>query len=174
MGIDYQTKGAKVPAVKDFRQRANKLSGGLNTEQLQTGVKSYNTKAETNGYKPLQCVRVTAATSWKDQIAEPLKKKRWICLWINYGWVNDNVPRLSGDKAFRGTHCVGLLGIRDDDTVGWQIKVFDPLYDGRRAGIPKGPQWWSTTDLKKAAAAVTGAKEGRCGIQPPSSKADPA
>ena len=35
--------------------------------------------------------------------------------------------------------------------------VSDPLADGRRAGIPKGPQWWPGSLLKAAAAAWTGA-----------------
>jgi len=38
--------------------------------------------------------------------------------------------------------------------------VYDPLADGRRAGIPKGPQWWPASLLQRAAEAYPGTNAG--------------
>lgn len=38
--------------------------------------------------------------------------------------------------------------------------VYDPLADGRRAGIPRGPQWWPGDLLRRAAEAYPGTNPG--------------
>lgn len=38
--------------------------------------------------------------------------------------------------------------------------IYDPLADGRRSGIPKGPQWWPATLLAKAMMAYPGTDSG--------------
>ena len=148
MGIDWATDGAKVPNVADFRRRAGTVGDKPNTTAtLQKGVQSYDTAAETNGYKPLKATRkLQAPHSELDSLAGA---GRWLTLSIDYGVVNDRRPDLSGDRAFRGGHSVGLLGRRVfNGTV--EYKIWDPLADGRRDGIPKGPKWWPRTLVQKA------------------------
>jgi len=38
--------------------------------------------------------------------------------------------------------------------------VYDPMADGRRRGIPKGPQWWPASLLQRAAYAMPGTPTG--------------
>src|SRR4030095_15055450 len=57
MGIDYATSGNLIIRVADFRKRAGKQTGGLNTAQLEQGVESYDTPSETNRYRSLRAKR---------------------------------------------------------------------------------------------------------------------
>lgn len=62
-----------------------------------------------------------------------------------------------GDKNFTGGHSVYVNERRTSDG---KYLVYDPLADGRRSGIPKGPQWWSATELQKAMYAYPGTNTG--------------
>lgn len=72
---------------------------------------------------------------------------------IDYSKVPQN---LKGDPLFNGLHSVFIAGIRERAEVT-EIKVFDPLNDGRRPGIPgPGAIWYPKLVLRKAAGAVVG------------------
>jgi hypothetical protein len=58
--------------------------------------------------------------------------------------------------GFRGGHSVYVNERRGDG----RYLVYDPLADGRRAGIAKGPQWWPGTLLQQAMFAYPGTKSG--------------
>lgn len=64
-----------------------------------------------------------------------LKAGRYLHVAIDYGRLNDLMPRLSGSSTYRGGHAIGLLGHERD----WAL-LYDPLHDGRRKGIPRGIQ----------------------------------
>jgi hypothetical protein len=168
MGIDYSTRGQVKPTVKDFRKRAGKTTGGLNTAQMEAGVESFNTPAETMGYTNLRCTRHSDG-KWND-IIEALRANQWVACWINYAWINKNYPQYSGDPGYMGTHCVGALCIRQvtgkDGKRSQQVRVWDPTYDGRRNGIPRGPLWWPLHVLRRACAAAKDVNEFRGGIIP--------
>jgi hypothetical protein len=59
--------------------------------------------------------------------------------------------------TFRGNHGIYVNERRASDGA---FLVYDPLADGRRAGIPKGPQWWPASLLKAAAYAMPGTAAG--------------
>jgi len=65
------------------------------------------------------------------------------------------VPQsLKGDPLFNGLHSVFLAAVRER-AGQTEVKVFDPLNDGRRPGIPgPGPIWYPKVALRNAAAAV--------------------
>jgi hypothetical protein len=67
------------------------------------------------------------------------------------------VPRsLRGDPLFNGLHAVFLAGITTKNGVV-RVKVYDPLCDGRRPGIPgPGPVWWTLSILREAAQGYSG------------------
>jgi len=67
------------------------------------------------------------------------------------------VPQsLKGDPLFNGLHSVFLAAVRER-AGQTEVKVFDPLNDGRRPGIPgPGPIWYPKVALRNAAAAVVG------------------
>ena len=58
---------------------------------------------------------------------------------------------LSGSPGFYGNHSVPMFGTRTLPSGAIEWLDADPLYDGRRAGIPKGPKWVSRLTLIKAA-----------------------
>lgn len=162
MGIDYATSGSLIIRVADFRKRAGKQTGGLNTAQLEQGVESYDTRTETHGYEDLRCKRLVEG-DWQQDAVPAIQSGEWLCAWINYAWLNRNHPELSGDPNFEGTHCIGVLGYRFKDGVH-QNRIWDPLCDGRREGIWRGPRWWKQWVLKAACAATKDVGEFRGGI----------
>lgn len=161
MGIDYATSGSLIIKVADFRKRAGKQTGGLNTAQLEQGVESYDTPTETNRYRDLRCKRFVEG-EWTE-ITDFIRQGEYVCAWINYGWLNRQYPELSGDPKFTGTHCIGVLGYRFKDGQH-QARIWDPLCDGRREGIWRGPRWWKQWVLKQACAATEDVGEFRGAI----------
>jgi len=65
--------------------------------------------------------------------------------------------RLDGSPGFTGNHAIYVNERRASDGA---YLVYDPLADGRRPGIPKGPQWWPASLLKAAAYAMPGTASG--------------
>lgn len=58
---------------------------------------------------------------------------------------------MSGSPGFYGSHSSPMFGTRELPSGEVQWLDADPLYDGRRAGIPKGPQWIRRSVIVKAA-----------------------
>jgi hypothetical protein len=140
MGVDWQTDGAKVPEIADFRKRAGTVGAKPNTTAtLQKGVLSYDTPKETNGFKPLQAKR--ALQRPHAELEELARAARWVTLSIMYSTINQRRPDLSSDRHFNGGHSVGMLG-RRESTGKVEYLIFDPLADGRKEGYPRGPKWW--------------------------------
>ena len=67
---------------------------------------------------------------------------------ISYGPIAD--AGMSGSPGFRGNHSLDLFGIRELPNGSNQYLDADPLYDGRRPGIPKGPKWISASTIRHA------------------------
>jgi len=65
--------------------------------------------------------------------------------------------KFDASPGFYGNHGVYVNERRASDGA---YLVYDPLADGRRAGIPKGPQWWPASLLKAAAYAMPGTASG--------------
>jgi len=65
--------------------------------------------------------------------------------------------RFDGSPGFTGNHGIFVNERRATDGA---YLVYDPLADGRRAGIPRGPQWWPGSLLKAAAYAYPGTNIG--------------
>jgi len=61
--------------------------------------------------------------------------------------------RFDASPGFTGGHAIYVNERRSSDGA---FLVYDPLADGRRTGIPKGPQWWPGALLKAAAGSWTG------------------
>lgn len=69
--------------------------------------------------------------------------------------------RFDASPGFTGGHAVYVNERRASDGA---FLVSDPLADGRRAGIPEGPQWWSAALLKAACGAWTGSGLVDCSL----------
>ena len=160
-GVDWATKGAKVPAVSDFRKRARNASTGLNTEEAHRGLRSYDTPAELGGFSDIVAHRYLRQP--KAELRERVKAGRFVVLWMSYAVLNDTRPNLSGDPRFRGAHAIGVLGQRvREGTVEW--RVWDSLADGRRKGIAEGPDWWPRWLVEATAAGFTKSADTWTGV----------
>ena len=81
-----------------------------------------------------------------ESVKKAVARGAFVQLAIDYGKFNDMQKRKTGDPNFRGGHSVGVMGERKKNgVVEWLM--FDPLDDGRRSGIPKGPRWVKRGDL---------------------------
>lgn len=73
------------------------------------------------------------------EIGHALRKGKAVLVGIDYGRLNDRQPWLSGSKDFRKGHAILLRGWKWHKNRAWTL-LYDPLHDGRRAGIPRGIQ----------------------------------
>lgn len=71
----------------------------------------------------------------KQDALDRLKAGYAVDLLVGYGPIDDY---RSGSPGFRGNHRIVLMG---RNTTSRTLLVADPLYDGRRTGIPQGQQW---------------------------------
>jgi hypothetical protein len=85
-------------------------------------------------------------------VVEHLRRGSAVIVGIDYGRLNDLMPRLSGSTTFRGGHYVVLWGYEAQGGVAW-TRLGDPLHDGRRPGIPRG--WQTVRVLRYLRAAET-------------------
>jgi hypothetical protein len=84
-------------------------------------------------YAPGATVAYTTSTT---VVWQGLALGAYVICAVDYGWVNDNLPAISGDHAFRDDHALGLFGrepVRKRTYTEWH----DSLGDNRRANIPK-------------------------------------
>jgi hypothetical protein len=65
--------------------------------------------------------------------------------------------KYAGSTVFNGPHAIYVNERRATDGA---YLVYDPLADGRRPGIAKGPQWWPGILLRRAAEAMPGTATG--------------
>lgn len=156
MAIDWATSGLRVPTVKRLRERMGTPSGGTNPSDWEQAITSYDTPIELGGdIKPLKCERFSGDGDWSKFVAH-LKNGHGAALAVQYGTYTDLMPTKSGSSAFRGNHAIFFLGTREKRG-DLQFLAWDPLLDGRRVGIPKGPVWVDAYKVKRAANDVSGA-----------------
>jgi len=65
--------------------------------------------------------------------------------------------KYDASPGFTGGHGIYVNERRASDGAYY---VYDPLADGRRKGIPKGPQWWPASLLQRAAETYPGTRSG--------------
>ena len=152
MGIDYQSKGKKVPTISTIRQKMGRPGA------QQTNI--YNARDCVDGMpvpgrKPLRYF----IKSRVGDVTAAVKGGKYVQLCIDYGKFNDLMGK-TGDPNFRGGHSVGVLGQRTKNGVV-QWLLFDPLDDNRRSNIPQGPRWVPKWKLVRALEKFGGGK-GRC------------
>jgi len=168
MAIDFATKGKTVPTVTALRSRMGVKAGSTTTADQQRGAQSYNTPEETGGRKPIKFNR-HVGVPFSTFVPALKNGSVAVVLSLSYKVVNNKKPGLSGDPNFMGSHSVMFLGSRQTASGGTEVKAWDSLYDGRRASIPKGPQWWPlwlVEDACAAFAAAAGAGKATGGIVP--------
>jgi hypothetical protein len=127
------------PTGASVRLATGDTSGGMTPSQT--------TSATKRVYGIPNDVRIV---DWSE-VTEWLRKGGSCVVLIGYRPISD--AGKSGSPGFVGNHSVEFSGIRGTGS-DIQFLDADPLYDGRRSGIPKGPQWISVALAKKAAGAL--------------------
>lgn len=157
--VNFATQGARKPTPSQMRKRAGKPSGpgkATNTLNQKTAIESFDGKGEhdgnsdsTGGRMPLRYFR-KLQEPWSTA-QEALDAGKVVNVQIDYDVINDKAPGKSGDRNYTGDHSISLFGRRNTPTSDPEVRVFDPLYDGRHKGVPKGPQWVLEWVIRQAA-----------------------
>lgn len=125
------------PSGASLRVASGDKSGGIIPSLLDTTVNRV--------YGIDLVVRIATAAAVEEALGDGLA----VGILIDYGPIDD--AGLSGSPGFRGSHSVPLFGTQARVGGGRNWLDGDPLYDGRRAGIPKGPKWINRATLVRAA-----------------------
>jgi hypothetical protein len=135
MTVDFATGGRIRPTPLEIRRRMGVPYGPTDVQDQIRSVESYDDET---------VVRTIL-----------LGREKWLGLVLDYGVVNDEAMKLSGDKVFRGLHFLGAFGARRLADGTYVVHVWDPLADGRRKGIPTGPDWWPMEVVRHAVEAAS-------------------
>lgn len=159
MLIDWATRGLKKPGPRVLRTRMGfenpRLPIGTNPAQWDRAIKSFDTPGELAGTYEYLVGEPLIGGSWS-KIENHLIDGKMVGLAIHYGTWDRIAPRKSGSETFKGLHAVPLKGLDDRG----RTKDFDPLFDGRRAGIPRGPVMVPLEKMEQAARACGKAVAG--------------
>jgi hypothetical protein len=152
MGVDARSKGRRRPSVRWLRKRGN--VEGPQPTSIDDAKRAVHGLA-VRGRSPMRYWRTRSVA----KVRQWVRKGRPVQLAIDYGTWNDLRDHETGDPRFRGGHSVMIYGQRKTvNLVEWQL--FDPLEDGRRAGIVSGPSWVPRWQVVRAAKAL-GEQYGR-------------
>jgi hypothetical protein len=143
-GVDPKNHHGWPPTPPEIRNRIGGPCGGTSLEE--------NDAAATHLYETNMWVRY--GVPW-DTFRSLIQSGRGAHLQISYAVIAPT--RFDGSPGFTGLHSIYVNERRSSDGA---YLVYDPLADGRRKGIPQGPQWWPASLLKQAALAVPGNAAG--------------
>ena len=137
MAADRHTMGRTVPSGCAVRRRTHDTAGGTNLGQVAYALSA--------GWAVVLDIRYRVR--WTD-VFRLIDEGRGAIIQGQYWVIRDSPFR--GSETFSGGHAVYVNEVRDDG----RFLVYDPLADGRRAGLADGPDWWPGTLLRKFAGAL--------------------
>lgn len=159
MGVNSRTDNTQNPSIDIIRKRMGRPNGQAtnvwNSEACVEGWKLGNRKLLH--YRRIHNIQTVKDIQKKNASLNP---GQYLQVAIDYGEWNKLVEK-SGSPTFSGGHSVGILGQKKwkDGTVVWLM--YDPLEDGRRGGIKKGPSWRPRWKVIKAMESFYGTR-GKC------------
>jgi hypothetical protein len=133
VGVDYQTRGQRVPGVREVRRRAG--TPGPQPTSILDAKRAVDSFRRVKGRRPLTMLLRSSSSG----LVDSLRRGRMIQVAIDYGTFN-TIMRRTGDPAFTGGHSVSVIGLRSRRGKRWTL-LYDSLDDRRRYGIPQGPRW---------------------------------
>ena len=144
MRIVSQQKGVRPskgspwhPTGKSIRAETGDTSGGTNPAQTTAA-----------SYREYGVPHASPRISSFGDVMQKLSAGYAVDLLVGYAPIN---AYKSGSPGFKGNHRIVLVG---RDTEKRLLLSADPLYDGRRSGIPRGQQWIPQTVMYQAASAL--------------------
>jgi hypothetical protein len=135
MHLDRDTRGAETSTGAHVRNLTGDKSGGTNLAQ--------DDAALLKGWPPIDHMDVRPKLPWSEAMAH-LDRGQGFSLSLSYA-------------PFSGTEWDGAPGFRKNHRVfvnersAGELLVYDPLADGRRVGIPQGPDWIPEDLVRRAA-----------------------
>lgn len=148
MALRWATKHDIAPDPQAVRVRMHDMVGGTQMSEHRKAWDAYRNEYAREWDIPAMVYRPNGEFT---DLLVLLEDGKAATIAIDYSAVPRN---LKGDPLFNGLHSVFVAGIRTRAEIV-EIKVFDPLNDGRRPGIPgPGPIWYPRVVLRKAASAV--------------------
>jgi hypothetical protein len=169
MAIMFATCGKVYPSPDKIRAQSGldepDPPGDYSTTitEYAKAVNAFDDEARDRGYPDGISAGVHERGAWDD--LEPVLKaeEKWVTIFVDYGVLNSKEPGKSGDPGFDGSHAISVFGYTpasetQDGT--HKYRIFDPLCDGRRSSIPKGPTYWKASTLRDAADAYAGGGSG--------------
>lgn len=147
MGADARSDGALRIGVRRLRRRAG-ATGPVPTsmDDAQRALDGLKVPGRT----PLRAWRKRSS----EAIQEAVQRGHPVVLAIHYGRWNEVMAKDTGDPYFTGAHSVLVRRERRRPRAGVEWLLFDPLDDGRRAGIARGGRWVRRAKLMTAARAL--------------------
>jgi len=146
--IDYASGGHIRPTPAEIRKRMGIPSGPTKLSDQAAAMATYAKEAKKLGLRPLTMEKLLARP-WKE-VREAIATGDWVNVQLDYAVVDTAIPALSGQKGYEGHHSVSVHGVRERDG-RTEVRVFDPLANGRFPDIPRGPQWWPLAVVRDAA-----------------------
>lgn len=139
------------PTPSYLRGRTGDSSGGTTLAQADSVlIRLYNINLD-----------IEYNLGWEDFLQRVLHGEGAI---LQGGYSAIRGTKYSGSETFGGNHAVYINEAKWNETFNrWDFLWYDPLCDGRRAGIPKGPQWVPGWLVKKFASALMVTANSRIG-----------
>lgn len=142
--LRWSTRHSVAPTPTVVRAKMRDTDGGTNPADMRTGWNAFAKVAERRGYK-LAGMRYHRHAEWV-RLRETLETGDGALVAVDYSVAGD----LSGDPDFLGLHAMFAAGIVEQNGERY-ARIFDPLCDGRRRGIPgPGPVLWPLALLREA------------------------
>lgn len=153
VAADQRSTGRVRPGVRRLRRRAGAI--GPVPTSIDDAKRALD-RFPVPGRQALRYYRKRTVAA----IRKAARRGAVVHLAIHYGRWNQIRGRKTGDPNFGGAHSIAIL---DQRTLGHGIEwlVEDPLEDGRRKGIPRGPTWYRRSEVIGAAVALAGGDRSR-------------
>lgn len=150
--LRWATGHRLAPTPTQVRRRMGDKQGGTSPAAQADAWKTFAPEAERLGLT-LREMKYRPRAEFA-RLLDLLRSGFAATIAIDYSLVPDE---LKGDPVFDGYHAVFVSRIRQTAGAKHEIKVWDPLCDGRRAGIPgPGPVWYDERVLRRAAGGYAG------------------
>lgn len=150
--LRWATEHEVMPTPGEVRRRMGDFVGGTTMDEHSVAWATFTREAARDGWD-LHPMAFKGIAPFADLVTA-LRNGRAATIAIRYG----ALPREYRQSAtFTGDHAIFIS--RSRRVKGrLQLRVWDPLADGRRPEIVRGPQWIEASIIRTAAEATTGHK----------------
>jgi hypothetical protein len=139
VAIDFMSRGRIHPSTENVRKKMDDHKDGTNPDGWVKALAAFAPAFKRKGLTPPKFKKVSGMSH--DMLQKNMVWGRGFIGAYDYGVVKDRSKRLWSSDSFTGYHAMFQFRFREKDDKN-QTVVFDPLADGRRENVVKGPKWW--------------------------------